>query len=305
MRGLRSWALWVALCATSGLAACEPVDNPNQPTDAVRQHIEKRVPEYFRKKANLPDSMGVRIVDVRPSAEVPGILSASMELSQNGQTQKYPIVLSRDGRYVLQGKWGDVGVDPYEDNRNKIALAGAPVRGNPEAPVTIVEYVDLQCPYCARAHRTLEDEVLKNYGDRVRLVVKHMPIASIHPWAENAALAAVCARQQNPDGFWKLYDFFFKNQSGITADNLRQKAVGAAKDAGLDTTRFEACFDERGGMAAIGADLAEAQALGIQSTPTFFVNGRRLEGALPFDTFKTAIDAALAAVAPTPSPKAG
>jgi len=298
MRAFEIRALCAALCASAALAACEPVDNPHQPTDPVVRLIEQRVPDYFRKKANLPDGMGVRIRDVKPSTEVPGLLSATMELSQGGQTQTYPLVLSRDGRYVLQGQWGDVGVDPFEDNRNRIALDGAPVRGNPAATVTIVEYVDFQCPFCARAHKTIEEQVLKQYGDRVRFAVKHLPLASIHPWAEPAALAAACARQQSPDGFWTLYDFFFRNQNALTKDNLRDRAVGAARDAGLDVPQFEACFDSQAAMAAVKADESEAEALGVRSTPTFFVNGRKLEGALPFETLKAAIDAALAATPP-------
>lgn len=298
MRAFKSRTLLVALCAGVVLAACEPVDNPNQPTDPVQRLIEQRVPEYFRKKANLPDGMGIRIRDIRPSAEVPGLLSATLELSQAGQTQTYPLVLSRDGRYVLQGQWGDVAVDPFADNRNKIRLDGAPLRGNPNAAVTIVEYVDFQCPFCARAYKTMEEQVLKAYGDRVRFAVKHLPLASIHPWAESAALATACAHQQNPEAFWKLYDYFFRNQTTLTKDNLRDKAVAAARDAGVDATQFEACVDAQAAMPAVKADEAEAEALGVRSTPTFFINGRKLEGALPFETLKAAIDAALAATPP-------
>lgn len=289
----------VAAGLAGAVWACEPVDSPNQPTDAVRQRIEQRVPEYFRKQANLPDAMGVRVLDIKPSVDVPGLLSATMELSQGGQTQTYPLVISRDGRYVLQGRWGDVSVDPFQANRNKISVDGAPLRGNPAAAVTIVEYVDFQCPFCARASKTIDEQLLKQYGDRVRLVVKHLPLTSIHPWAENAALAAACAQRQSPEGFWKLYDFFFKNQSAITRDNLRDKATAAARDVGLDQAQFESCFDSQAEMAKVKADETEAAALGVQSTPTFFVNGRKLEGALPFETLKGAIDAALTAN-PTP-----
>lgn len=283
---------------------CEPVDNPNRPTDPVVQFIQQRVPEYFRKKANLPDGMTIRVFDVRPSNEVPGLLSATMELSQNGQAQTYPIVLSRDGRYVLQGQWGDVGVDPYQDNRSKISVDGAPTRGSANAPVTIVEYLDFQCPFCGRAYKTMEEQILKQYGDRVRFVVKSLPLTSIHPWAESAALAAACARQQDPEAFWKLYDYFFKNQTAISKDNIKDRAVGAATDAGIDKAQFEACYDSEGAMLAVKADEREAEALGVRSTPTFFINGRKLEGALPFETLKTAIDAALASPATGAPPKA-
>jgi len=124
-------------------------------------------------------------------------------------------------------------------------------------------------------------------------VYKNFPL-SIHPWAESGALASECALKQSPDEFWKMYDFLFQNQSSITLDNLKEKAQTVS---GLDAAAFGECFDKKAALDAVKADEAEAAAVGVRSTPTFFINGRKLEGAVPFENFKTVIDQALGTTA--------
>jgi protein-disulfide isomerase len=173
---------------------------------------------------------------------------------------------------------------------NKIALDNQPERGAKDAKVTIVEYSDFQCPFCARVYATLENEVLKDYGDKVRFVFKNFPLTSIHPWAEDGAVAAGCAFQQGNDKFWTMYNGLFSKQSEITRDNLREKASGIAKDGGLDVEKFQDCLDGRKSLDAVKADESEGTALGVNSTPTFFINGRRLSGAQSGQDFKQMID---------------
>jgi protein-disulfide isomerase len=283
----------VIACATGMaalLTACQRTPPSGPPTDAEAQQIDQRVQDYFRKSANLPDKITLKVIDLAPAA-APGLLTANLEASNGTNTQKVPLVLSRDGRFLIQGQLTDLSIDPFQANMEKIALKDVPMRGNPNASVTIVEYSDFQCPFCGRAYHTVEEQVLKEYGDRVRLVYKNFPLA-IHPWAENAALASACARQQSPQAFWKMYDYLFQNQKDITADNLKEKAQAVE---GIDASAFAACFDNKALLDAVKAEQQEGTALGIRSTPTFFVNGRKLEGAVPFDNFKTAIDQALAA----------
>jgi protein-disulfide isomerase len=282
------------------LGGCERVEDSSATTDPVRKLIEQRVPQYFQKAANLPATVTTRVTDIKP-APVPGLLSATLELSQGAQTQTYPITVSRDGRYLIQGRIADLTRDPYQENMDKIALGNLPMRGNPEATVTIVEYSDFQCPFCAKAYGTVEEQVLKQYGDRVRLVFKNFPLTSIHPWAESAALASACARQQSPAAFWKLYDFFFRNQKEITPQNLKEKSDAVVREAGLDVATFDTCFDNKTALDQVKAEEREATALGVRSTPTFFINGRKLEGALPFEQFKSAIEQALGSAAATPT----
>ena len=283
-------ALAVFVCAAA-LNACEPA-TPAAPSAAEKTEIEQRLQQYYRKAADVPPEVSLTVVDLAP-ASVPGLLTANLQASNGTNTQKVPLLISRDGHYFAQAELMDLTADPYRLNADKINVTGVPMRGNPNAKVTIVEYSDFQCPFCSRAYNTVESEVLKQYGDKVRLVYKNFPLTEIHPWAAGAALASACARRQNAEGFWKLYDFLFQNQQSITPDNLKEKAQAAAKDAGLDVAVFDKCFDEQAALDLVTMDQNEAQSLGVQSTPTFFVNGRKLEGAVPFDNFKTVIDDAI------------
>ena len=296
----RSIGLACALVVAATLSACHPAETPpsnSPPSDADVKQMEQRITNYFKNTVTLPPNVTMKLLDVAPT-QGPGLLTANLELSNGTQTQKIPLVLSRDGRYMVQGQLADMTVDPSKAAMDKISLKDLPIRGNPNAPVTIVEYSDFQCPFCSRAYKTLEDQVLKDYADKVRLVFKNFPLTSIHPWAESAAMASLCVRQQNPEAFWKAYDFLFQNQKDLTADNLKEKMDGFVHDAGLDAAKFDTCFDNKATLDGVKADMQEAGSLGVRSTPTFFINGRRLEGAVPYENFKTTIDRQLEAGAP-------
>ena len=172
------------------------------------------------------------------------------------------------------------GPDP--DRIYDIKTAGAPVKGPAGAPVTIVEFSDFQCPFCARVGPTLE-QIEETYGDRVRLVWKHLPL-DIHPQAPGAHLAAVAAQKQGK--FWEFHDKVFANRQELNIE----KYLEYAGDLGLDTERFKSDLANLGNEASIDADVAEAQALQITSTPGFFINGRYLRGAKPFEDFATMIN---------------
>jgi protein-disulfide isomerase len=281
------------LLLAAGLIACQTSKSATPPTEAEKAVMGQRIEQYFRKVASVPDGVTLKLVDITP-ADAPGLLTATLEASNGTNTQRVPLLVSRDGRYFTQGQLIDLTVDPYQTIMAKISLKDEPMRGNPNAKVTIVEYSDFECPFCSKAYQTIETQVLKDYGDKVRLIYKNFPLSNIHPWADKAALASACARRQSADGFWKMYDFWFQNQGSITADNLKEKAEGVIKSAGLDVGAFDTCFDADAAADLVKADQAEAEALGVGSTPTFFVNGRKLEGALPYEDFKKALDEALA-----------
>jgi protein-disulfide isomerase len=253
--------------------------------------IQDRVVDYFQKTVNTP-GLSFKVEKLEPS-EVAGWRKGVLKVSLGDQSQDVAFYVSPDGRYLFRGDAVDLTVDPLDLVMQKIALTNQPTRGAPDAKVTIVEYSDFQCPFCARVYSTLEDDVLKNYGDKVRFVFKNFPLP-MHPWAEDAALASECAFQQSNDGFWALYNGFFKQQGQITKENVKAKAGEIAQGAGLDGAKLSECIDNKGAMDAVKADESEASALGVNSTPTFFVNGRRLAGAQTPESFKQLIDQALA-----------
>ncbi len=182
-----------------------------------------------------------------------------------------------------------------EPPRFPIAATG-PSRGPATAPVTIVMFTDFQCPYCARVRTTL-DQVQERYGDKVRLVVRHFPLAQIHPQAQKAAEASLCANDQGK--FWPLYDAMFINPKALAVDALKAKAT----ELGLDGVAFAACLDGGKYSAAVQADLKDGMAAGVTGTPAMFVNGRFISGSVPLDQITAVIDDELRRAAPAaPAP---
>jgi protein-disulfide isomerase len=173
-----------------------------------------------------------------------------------------------------------------EPPRLKVADAGRPSRGPARAPVEIIEFSDFQCPFCLRAHPTVA-QVLTTYGDRVRVVYRHYPLPN-HPNAWPAAEAAACAGEQGK--FWEFHDRLFDNQSKLSVADLKQHAAALA----LDTAKFDACVDTHEYKSDVDADVSAGEEAGVSGTPAFFINGRQLDGAQPFEAFKHVIDEELA-----------
>ena len=195
--------------------------------------------------------------------------------------------------YAIFGQIEDVTVDPSKAVMQKIDLKGQPSKGPAGAKVTIVEYSDFQCPFCSKGYNTIEKQVLKEYGDKVRFYYKHYPLP-FHPWAEPGAVAVECAKEQKPEAYWKLYASLFENQGQITPDNLKEKASGFLADTGVDMTKWNDCFDNKKTLAKVKAQMAEGSSVGVRGTPGFIINGRLVSGAQPFENFKTIIDDELA-----------
>ncbi|MDP3998722.1 MAG: DsbA family protein [bacterium] len=157
-----------------------------------------------------------------------------------------------------------------------------PVKGNPEAKIIIVEFSDFQCPFCGFAEPTLR-KIFETYPDQVKLVYKNYPLPS-HENAENAALAVLCAKDQGK--YWDYHDKLFENQESLKVDDLRKYAA----DLGLNTQDFNSCLESKKHKSQIEADVMEANRVGIQGTPAFFINGRSLYGAQPFEKFQEIIE---------------
>lgn len=258
-----------------------------------RPITEQRILEYFRKTAIIPPASNLQIVHWE-AAGVPEWTKATLRIDSGFRSQEIDFVVSNDGRYLIRGEVVDLTVDPLRSVREKIDLKDQPVRGAADAPVTVVEYSDFQCPFCAKASQTLKRDVLEAYPGKVKLVHKNFPLTQVHPWAENAAIAAECALLQSNDGYWKLYDALFRQQKTITPMNLREKVMEAADQANLDRQKLGKCYDGKATAPQVQADVAEGNALGVNSTPTFFINGHKLAGAVPADSFRGVIDQEIA-----------
>ena len=164
-------------------------------------------------------------------------------------------------------------LEPY---RLAVDPGTGPARGAAEAPVTIVEWSDFECPYCKRVLPTLE-QLFEEYPTEVRLVFRHFPLHAIHPNAQGAAEAAVCAQDQG--AFWELHDLMFEEQDALTASDLKEKA----ERAGLDTEAFAACMEAEDTPERVEADRRAGIQVGVNGTPALFVNGRPLAGAVAYE----------------------
>ena len=174
--------------------------------------------------------------------------------------------------------------------------AGMPDRGNSEAGVTVYEFSDFQCPYCARGFDMIE-ELLDKRGEEVRFVYLHLPL-EMHDWALPAAIASTCAASQAADAFWVLHDSYFLNQKAITLDNLIERSRAYLSESGINLDRWAVCASDessaahRGARGQVEAAMELASKYGITGTPSFFVDGHNLKGIQPLEVFEEMIDRA-------------
>lgn len=181
----------------------------------------------------------------------------------------------------LEAKYG---VERYlEAPRVAVAADGHPAKGPADAPVTIVEFSDFECPYCSRVLPSLR-QVMENYSDTVRVVFRQFPLNSIHARAQKAAEASLCANDQGK--FWEMHDAMFEEQKSLEVAQLKEKATRI----GLDAESFAACLDGDTHAAQVAEDLQEGATAGVSGTPAMFINGRFINGAVPYETLAEMID---------------
>ncbi len=227
---------------------------------------------YDAHKATIDSETGGR-----PFSDIQALLVGALQRHQDRE--------SRDALIEKLRSKDNVKV-ALEEPRVNVASEGHPWTGGKDATVTIVEFSDFQCPYCRAAEPALKD-VRAKYGDKVKIVYMDFPLG-MHQHAMDAAIAGRCAADQ--DKFWQFHDAMFADQSKLDPNSLK---ANAAK-VGLDTKKFNACFDAKTGAAGIRADQAEGERLGVNGTPTFFVNGREMVGAETLKGFSDVIDDELA-----------
>jgi protein-disulfide isomerase len=313
---------WIAIAAAATFLSCSPstpssgdskeapkaaAPNAAQAPAAVapaaadaaagidKAKIAGLIKRYYTSSGQIPEDVNMEVTEIKPS-EVTGLNEGTLQLSRGAQSQEVPFLISSDGRWFLRADPVDLTIDPVQEVLGKIKLGDDnPSRGAKTSPVTVVEYSDFQCPFCARAEEIVSGEVLKAYGDKVKFVYKQFPLSSIHPWAEPASLIGLCVyKLGGNNAYWKYHEAVFKAQKEIPADKATDKLLAIAKDAGVDQAKVKSCFESGETKPQIDATLKEAESVGVNSTPTFFINGRRLSGAQSIDAFKAIIDPELA-----------
>jgi protein-disulfide isomerase len=217
---------------------------------------------------------------LRPASEAPN------------SPAKSELITDSPGKAIL-GTVIDLSKDPWgRISLDKVHLGDRATLGPDDAPVTIIEFGDLECPFCARAFSEIETLVNTTHKGQVRLIFKNFPL-NIHPWAMQAAIASECVRRQNPKAFWSFADDIYRDQGAITTQNLRDHVSSYVRQLGLDQQALNACIMAPTAEAQVTQDRDEGNAIGVNSTPTFLVNGIELVG-LPSDkTFDYVVNSEL------------
>ena len=235
-----------------------------------------------------------------PSSEWPGFQAFTVTVGEGERKQEFPFLLAKDQKSIVRLNRIDLSDDPYGDVMKKIDVRGRPVRGAKQSKVVLVAYDDLQCPFCTMMHQILFPELLKEYGDRVTFVYKDFPLPS-HPWASHAAVDANCLAAQNEDAYWNFVDSVHANQREINGKptpelrlaELDRIAMQEGTNHKLDAASLQACVKTQND-AAVKTSVHEGEDLGVDSTPTLFINGQEMSGGVaPLPRLRAALDRAL------------
>lgn len=278
-----------------------------QSGDFLSPDLARRVEVQVRSRFDVPPDYDIHI-GPRTKSDLPGYDAISVTFSAGSKTSR-PItfLLSTDNQTLAQFTKFDISKDP----RSMVSDAGRPSRGGPaSAPVVIVGFDDLECPYCARMNEQLFPAILQRYGDKVHFVYRDFPLYDKHPWAMRAAVDVNCVGEHSTAGYWNLVDYIHAHaaemggqaaslaEANKTLDDL---ARAEGKRQKLDPAALDACIAKQD-TTAIQAEVKQGEALGVGATPTLFINGEKLEGIVPSSDVYRMIDNALVAAGQTPPP---
>jgi protein-disulfide isomerase len=264
--------------------------------------VAKKIEHQVRVHYDIPADVKVIVGAIAPSSDWPGYdtVAVTIESGSSGKKQELQMLLSRDRNTMLRVTKFDLTKDPFAEVMSKIDVRGRPSRGAKSAKVVVINFDDFECPFCSRMHQTLFPEILKEYGDRVTFIYKDYPLAEIHPWAIHAAVDANCLAAQNTDAYWDFADYVHAHKQEV--DN--EKTLGARLEAvdkiamlqgqkhNLEVVKLQSCIKAQN-EGAVRASMKEADDIGVNATPTLFINGQKIDGAVPVSEIRAALDSAL------------
>jgi protein-disulfide isomerase len=283
----RSFLLLLAVCLGCVAQSVSP---------ELNQKIERQVRSYYK----IPPEVHLLVGTPSPSAEFPTYESVIVTVDNGGKKQDLTFLVSKDRSSMMRLTKFDLNKDPFAETMSKIDTSGRPTRGAKASKVVVVNFDDFECPFCSRMHQTLFPGILKEYGDRVTFIYKDYPLVEIHPWATHAAVDANCLAAQNSDAYWDFADYIHGNQREVS----NEKTPGARLEAldkltmlqgqkhNLDEVKLQSCIKAQD-ESAVKASMKEAEAIGVEATPTLFVRGEKMDGAQSIADMRAALDRAL------------
>ncbi|HET8890986.1 MAG TPA: thioredoxin domain-containing protein [Candidatus Angelobacter sp.] len=268
---------------------------PAEKADPLSPEVVHRIQTEIRTHYNVPQQITISVAPPTPGS-VPGYDDLAITLLGGNHPSTHEFLISKDRKTLAHMEKYDVS----QDLMSKIDVKGRAVRGNPNAKVTIVNFDDFQCPFCSRMHANLFTTVFKDYADRVKIVYKDYPLIEIHPWAMHAAIDGNCLAEQNNEAYWDFADYVHANQKLVAGasrtdaySNLDNAAKTQAQKHQLDQEKLQACVQKQD-ESSVRASMAEGDKLGVDSTPTLFINGERFTGAVPEQELRAVLNRALA-----------
>jgi protein-disulfide isomerase len=258
--------------------------SPDVDREQVIENVKLEVPQ-------LRSAQSLELDSLRAS-DVEGFQEATLVV--NGRN-RVPVLISNDGEKALllasepldvSRSMDEMSAQMDEEAKARSAsidrvVSQMPVRGPKDAPVTLVEFSDFQCPYCAQA-TGIVDQLREKYPERLNFVFAHYPLP-MHEWAKPASIAAQCAARQDADAFWALHDAYFENQSSMSTANVIARSTAVLKDTGIDVEQWRTCAADTSSEAyseaeaVVDASMRIGREVGVQGTPTFYVNGTKVE----------------------------
>jgi protein-disulfide isomerase len=268
---------------------------------ATTQDLNRKIERQIRSTYSVPGDVNLEVSPVTSGSDIPDYDKVTVTFTRGETKQTHDFLVSKDGKTLLAVTKMSLEKDPYAELMSKIDTTGRPFRGAKDAKVTVVVYDDFQCPFCTRMHMTLFEDVMKSYGDRVKVIYKDYPLFEIHPWAGRAAVDSACLAEQSTGAYWEFADYVHANPKAISGDKrpldnqlaeVDRITLDLGKKHSVDTSRLDKCVKSQP-REKLEASVKEAEELGVKSTPALFINGRKVDGAVPGRDLRMILNQAL------------
>jgi protein-disulfide isomerase len=288
------------LLVLSLAVGCKAQSNPQGSPDLS---LNRRIEVMVRSKYNVPEDVNVAIGARKPS-QVSGYDTLPITLSHGPKNTVIDFLISTDGQTLARLETFNLAKNPAL----AIDVTGRPIRGNPAAKITVINFDDLECPYCGRMHQSLFPSTLQRYKDQVRFIYKDDPLVEMHPWAMHAAVDANCLAAQSGEVYWAYVDYLHSHGQEISGEDRNPAKSFASLDriarehailGKLDAGKLDACLAKQD-ETQVRASSKEAESLGVDGTPALFIEGERINGAVPEEQVWLVIDRALRAAGQEP-----
>jgi protein-disulfide isomerase len=281
----------IAITQTKPTLQARPAAKPAATSPAAASSTvlpsEDTVNSFLFQMFGYDATISWKVNDIRPS-EVPGLAEVLVLLSNPQGSTPNRLLVSSDGKYVVTGDILPFGAKPFEDARDKLEKGvNGPAKGPAKAPLTIVEFSDMQCPHCQKAAPVV-DQLLAQEPE-AHFIFQNFPLPA-HDWAEKAAGYVDCVGRASNDAVWKFIQKTFDDQANITPANADEKLKAIATASGVNGDEIAACAVKPDTKARVEASVALGKLVGVTGTPTLFINGRNVPGGAPVEVLKKIAD---------------